>query len=186
MRSVLIFFALCFPASAQVWSPVPYIFANGTQYNPSQLQADFQAMVNAGNSVGAAIHSAIASHTTEPSGIVMWFNLSSCPTGWTDKAATYGSVFVRGVDLGRGQDTTGTSVGGAEAFQMQDHTHSTSIIMSGVTTTGVGAHGASAVNPTYYTGVTTTTNILTGNPNSGTHGADVHPQNITLLICKKN
>ena len=186
MRTLLIFFALCAPASAQVWSPVPYTFTNGAPYNPSQLQADFQAMVNTGNSVGAAINSAISAHTADPSGVMLWFNLSSCPANWTNMVGTYGSVFVRGVDLGRGQDTTGTTVGGSEAFQMQDHTHSTSIIMTGATTTGVGVHGASAVTPTYYTGVATTSNQLTGAPNSGTSGSDVHPQSYTLLLCEKN
>lgn len=187
MRALIIVLSLLVSTSssmrAQTFSQVPYIFANGSKYNPSQVMADFQSITNSGNSVSTAINSAILTHTPEPSGIMLWFNLASCPSGWTTKAG-YGNVFVRGLDLGRGVDTTGTVVGGAELGVIQSHTHSVNGFITGGTTTTVFAP-AGAQNTGYYTGMTSFSNPFTGGA-SGTLAAEVRPDNVSLLLCIKN
>src|SRR5450631_3980016 len=91
-------------AEAQAFSAVPYVFVTGQNYNPSQLQADFQAIVNQGNSIGAFLNSQIAAVTPPPSGSILFFHLGACPSGWTNLSASYVGQFVRGYDSGRGID----------------------------------------------------------------------------------
>jgi hypothetical protein len=184
MRALLILILSCVTAGAQVFSPVPYTFTTGQPYNPSQVQADFQAITNAGNSVGAAINAAIEIDTPEPSGIILWFNLTSCPTGWSSLAG-YAPGFVRGLDNGRGLDTTGTGVGAVEGGVLQAHTHSMGGFISGTITTNV-FNPAGGNNAPYYTGSSSYSDPSTGGVAGATTDTEVRPINVSLLLCQKN
>ena len=168
-------------AQAQTFSPMPFVFAPATQANASQVMANFQSLTNNGNAVVAALVSQIASITPPPSGTILFFHLASCPVNWTLQSA-YNSLFVRGLDQGRGQDP-GNTLGAVEAQLMHDHSHSTSVAVTGSTNNQVTFGGAAGF---FINNLGTHTNPLTGNPNSGTHGAEVRPQNVSLLLCKKN
>src|SRR5690606_8848693 len=62
-----------------------------------------------------------------PSGAVMAFDLSDCPSGWSEYTPARGR-FIRGIDNGAGNDPDGTRTAGAtqdDAFQ--DHIHTLEI-----------------------------------------------------------
>jgi hypothetical protein len=169
------------PARAQTFSAVPFNFVAGTPANASQVMADFQSIVNNGNSVANYINSQIAAVTPPPSATLMYFNLASCPTGWTLVTILNG-YFVRGLDLGRGQDTTGTALSGTEAGIMQDHTHATSVAGYQVNSAGVQISGSNSqawANPS--------SQLFSSNPSApSAGGTEVRPKNISLLMCQKN
>jgi len=171
-------------AQAQTFSAVPYVFVGGTQANASQVMADFQSVVNNGNAVAASLAAQIAAVTTAPIpvGAIMFFNLAVCPSGWTQQAA-YNSLFIRGLDLGRGMDP-GNTLGQIETDVTQDHFHTTSNIVTGVGTNNITQGGASAF--LFFTPVTTSTDLAVGNPTTGAHGAETRPANVSLLLCQKN
>ncbi len=180
--------ALLVPQTAigQAFSTMPYIFVNGQAYNPSQLQADFQAIVNQGNAVGAFLESQIAANTPPPSGSILWFNLGSCPVGWSNLGAGFAGRFVRGYDSGRGIDPIPQPVGGTEAATLQDHTH-TFNGMLGIATT---IDSFSAASGSTFTGLvnhvaSTSTNHGVGAVAGARHGATTRPVNIALLLCQK-
>ena len=168
-------------AQAQTFSAVPYVFVGGTQANASQVMADFQSVVNNGNAVAASLASQIASITPPPSGAIMFFNLAVCPAGWTQQAA-YNSLFIRGLDLGRGMDP-GNTLGQIETDVTQDHAHSTSNIVTGTGTNNITQGGASAF--LFFTS-SNSTDLAIGNPTTGAHGAETRPANVSLLLCQKN
>ncbi len=185
-RLLLLVFLLPTPAWCQAFSTMPYVFVNGQTYNPSQLQSDFQAIVNQGNSIGTLLNSQISAVTPAPSGTMLFFHLASCPSGWTDVngGGSYTGLFVRGLDSGRGQDTTGTVVGGTEATQMQDHTHSFSAMTSVATTVHISSGGSGIIS--FLTTANTGSGHNTGAVSGATAGATVLAKNVALLLCSKN
>jgi hypothetical protein len=183
---VLVFsFSASFAANAQTFSAVPYVFANGQIYNPSQVMADFQAVVNSGNSVAVAINNAIGGLVSFPSGALEFFNLSSCPTGWVDisEVPFPGYYFIRGLDNGAGVDP-GNTLAEFEPSTLQDHTHSyatgglASDVVTGMET------GGSPTQP-FATGATFTSPSSTGTMIGGNPGSDTYPANVLLLLCGK-
>jgi hypothetical protein len=178
--------ALMFAGScqAQTFSSVPFTFTYGTQANASQVQANFQSIVNNGNAVANAIQAQIAGVTPPPSGVEMFFNLSSCPSGWNQ--LFYGTgVFLRGYDAGRGLDTTGTPISGAESAALQDHTHTTSPTITATSTIGAQFYGGSgSVNRGYIT-QSSTSNPTTGSVSGANIGSTVIPKTVYLIHCYK-
>lgn len=106
-----------------------------------------------------------------PSGAVIAFNLSSCPSGWSEYAPAYGR-FIRGIDKsGTGIDPDGVRAPG-----------STQADMVGPVTVGgvlVWAYGATLKQNN--TGGSTPSS---GSVSSG--GVETRPKNVALLYCQKN
>jgi hypothetical protein len=178
--------ALMFAGScqAQTFSPVPFTFTYGTQANASQVQANFQSIVNNGNAVANAIQAQIAGVTPPPSGVFMFFNLSACPSGWLQSG--YGTgVFLRGYDAGRGLDTTGTTIGSAEPPTLQDHTHTTSPTITATSTTGANFYGGGGSVHRGYITQSNTSNPTTGYVTGANIGSTVIPKTVYLINCIK-
>lgn len=180
LASILLLAAPNF-AQAQSFTTVPFIFIFGQPANASQVMADFQSVVNNGNAVANYINSQIAAVTPPPSGSLIYFNLASCPAGWA--LVNYGTNFARGLDLGRGQDTTGTAQGGSEATTVQDHIHSTSPVVYTIGNVLITPGGSST--RAFMASSSFATSPQTGAP-SVTAGTEARPKNVSLLLCSKN
>lgn len=183
MRKWLVFLLALFPQACigQVFSPVPYVFAPNTPANASQLMANFQSVINNGNAVASSLQTQISAVTPPPSGAILFFYLSSCPTGWTLLSA-YANLFIRGLDLGRGMDTTATTVGNQETGGIQAHKHASGSYATSSFNASIAFGGASGV---YVTNLASTSNPQSGGP-GGSVGSEVRPKNVSLLLCVKN
>jgi len=84
--------------------------------------------------------------------------------------------FVRGLDDGRGVDS-GRTLGSFQNHQIQDHTHSSVSGQNG----GILADTSSGSGAFYYQNQA----ISTGQPNSGNHGSETRPRNVSKLACIK-
>lgn len=151
-----------------------------------------------------------ASASILPSGMVSWFNLAGCPSGWvlangTGATADARGRYIRDLDQGTGRDPSGTPLAGAysaangpiTATVATTGTGSGSI--SGVTgtvvvtaTTAIGAVGAatnwvtsttSGTSPVSGTASVTTTS--TGSATCTNCGAQTVPDTVVLLACQK-
>lgn len=105
--AIALVFAVFFVAgvSGAIINPLPYIFANGTVADATQVNADLSQIVNNVNSNAVPLSSA----GLVPAGAVEAFNLGSCPSGWIASDGTSSTVdmrgyFVRGLDTGGGVD----------------------------------------------------------------------------------
>jgi hypothetical protein len=178
--AVLLSFLLATSAAAQSFAPVPFTFAPNTVANASQMMANFQSIINSGNAVSADLAARIASKSPLPSGTIAFFNLTSCPAGWTLKS-TWNDRFVRGLDLGAGKDP-GNTLSQLAASRLQSHTHS----VSGTGDTNTAA-GANALFGSAFSTVVSVTKTSSYN-RAVTSGddADGFPKYVKLLICKKN
>ena len=111
-----------------------------------------------------------------PSGAVLAFNLSSCPSGWTEYTAARGR-FIRGIDSTGTNDPDGVrSLGSTQADAFQTHTHSMpaggNVGSGGSLGTGFSALGYGTPS--------------SGSPNSGTTTTETRPKNVALLYCQKS
>jgi hypothetical protein len=188
IRVAFLFLLLCLPARGQTFTSVPYSFTGGTPANASQVMADFNALVTQGNAVAGHIQAQITALGLPFQGgsLMVYFYLPSCPTGWTSVATTNtNNYFVRGLDLGAGNDPVGQefALGQIELPSILDHSHNVSPFVSSVGLTQL-ATGSDYAYPV--TGVTTQASILTNNPNSGQHGSATYPKNVSLILCSKN
>ncbi len=118
------------------------------------------------------------------SGTLMYFNLNSCPAAWTIVTAL-GTAFMRGLDLGRGQDTTGTGILGNELTTVQDHTHATGSGATAVTTVSVSAN-TGTTNQSYVSSISAAINPNSGGVVGASTGSEARPKNVSLLLCQKN
>lgn len=180
---IVCLFGLATPGYCQTFTPVPFIFIFGQPANASQVQADFQSIVNNGNAVANSIEAQIDAVTPPVSGTLMYFNLGSCPAAWTIVTAL-GTAFMRGLDLGRGQDTTGTGILGNELTTVQDHTHATGPGATALGTVSVSAGGPA--NTPYVSAATATITPNSGGVTGATAGSEARPKNVSLLLCQKN
>ncbi len=139
-----------------------------------------------------------------PSGAVMAFNLTSCPTGWSEYTPARGR-FIRGIDNGAGNDPDGTRAPGAtQADVLGSHYHSVDPPSTNTSTDGNHSHviGKPGTFGGYYSGPYG--NHSTGPQNTGSAGDHSHtvdiaafnsgstgstetrPKNVALLYCEKN
>jgi len=110
--------------------------------------------------------------------------LAACPAGWVAANGTGGTldmrgVVARGLDNGRGLDTSGTALGGYEPDMFQNHTMAAPgggfLILTGGTTLG-------AASP-----ITTFTSAgSTGGANSGNYGYETRAKSTVVLYCQKS
>ncbi|MDH1271215.1 hypothetical protein N5C81_26795 [Rhizobium pusense] len=70
-----------------------------------------------------AITKALSTTSTVPAGAIMAFDLTSCPTGWTEYTPARGR-FLRGIDNGAGNDPQGTRApGNVQSDANRSHSH---------------------------------------------------------------
>src|SRR5579871_373330 len=121
-----------------------------------------------------------------PSGAIMAFNSTSCPSGWTEFTAARGR-FLRGIDNGAGNDPDGTRTPGAtQADAMQGHFHGG---IFGAANTG-NNWGVTAQTPAVFQDHTANGNS-TGPISDGTDGTprtstETRPKNVAVLFCVKS
>lgn len=130
--------------------------------------------------VDAAITTGVGGISAIPSGAVMAFNLSSCPSGWlaangTAVALDLRGEFIRGLDSGRGVDASRT-LASAQSDLLKSHAHTFTALNSGG---GVGASTFAANAGPGTGGAVTATTDATG-------GAETRPRNVALLYCVKS
>ncbi|MEK2645993.1 hypothetical protein [Bdellovibrio sp. BCCA] len=114
-----------------------------------------------------------------PTGAVMAFDLTSCPSGWTEYTAARGR-FLRGIDNGAGNDPSGTRApGSVQVDDFKSHTHSP----NGYFVSGTSGADGDLDGSTQVTGYdkSTITGVL-----SSTGGAETRPKNVAVLFCRKN
>lgn len=170
-------------ANAQTFAPKPFTFVSGTPANASQVMANFQAFIDNGNAVSVDLANRIAAKQPFPAGAIAFFNLTACPTTWTLQS-TYGTRFIRGLDLGRGQDP-GNTLGQLESEQNQGHKHFVSASIGKTTAVLDPEKGKFDTGGSAFTGANKSGSSDHA-VNSGAHGTEVRPHNVSLLICKKN
>ncbi|MCL4339430.1 hypothetical protein M1271_07135 [Patescibacteria group bacterium] len=132
-----------------------------------------------------------------PSGMVAFFNLSSCPSGWTDLTASYGGRYVvANPSGGTLAATVGTALSNTENRPTGQHTHSINdpghshlwYAGSGSGSSGCGGHPIYNYNYScvgwqsgYIAGATTGITINNAGSVAGTNAPYVQ-----LLACQKN
>ncbi|QQG38125.1 MAG: hypothetical protein HYS26_01050 [Candidatus Kaiserbacteria bacterium] len=107
-----------------------------------------------------------------PSGAVMAFDLTACPSGWSEYTPAYGR-FIRGIDKsGTSIDPSGQRApGSTQGDDFGAHTHSAAIVAG-----------------TNWTGESYTYSFSgTGNGSTGSAGgSETRPKNVALLYCEKS
>jgi len=165
---------------------VPYSFTNGPTFPfvPSQMMADYASIISQGNGAIGFLQNELSSLAPFKTGSIVMFWQNSCPAGWTYFNLT--NYFIRGADLGRGVDVTGTGVGGVEPSTLQNHAHSA----SGTWVASTSAHSGVACTHACSGNVAVVTSLSysagTFNSSSAGSGPYSNPKNIALLFCVKN
>lgn len=117
-----------------------------------------------------------------PAHAVMAFNLTTCPTGWSEYTPARGR-FVRGIDNGAGNDPDGTRAAGAtQADAFASHTHAGSGAGSGEFV----YYRGSGQGVWQYGTLGAADFDRTSSPVASTGGAETRPKNVALLYCEKN
>ncbi len=138
-----------------------------------------------------------------PSGAVMAFNLTSCPSGWSEYTPARGR-FIRGIDNGAGNDPDGTRAPGAtQADVLGSHYHSVDPPSTSTSTDGNHYHSNGYTFGYGYQGdfwsYGNPTQGNTGSAGNHSHTVDIaafnsgstgstetRPKNVALLYCEKN
>ncbi|TFH35385.1 MAG: hypothetical protein E4G99_07410 [Anaerolineales bacterium] len=89
------------------------------------------------------ILNAIGAMAEVPQGAVMSFNLSSCPSGWTEVTAAQGRAIV---GLPSGGTLNGTVGGGMSDLEDRSHTHDVNPMNTSTTSTGSHTHSVDPPN----------------------------------------
>lgn len=146
--------------------------------------ANVGSVVATGAISGATITIGGAAGGLVPSGAVMAFNLSSCPTGWLNANGTAVSLdlrgqFVRGLDQGAGVDP-GRTLGSFQIDMLTSHIHQYTQ-PNGVTNASSGGG-----TPVVQGGNTTNTGGAVIIAGSTAIGPETRPKNVALLYCVKS
>jgi hypothetical protein len=172
------------PVTTTYFHNIPVDFSN-TKVVPSavDVMSDYNQIVNDGNTAYNAIQTAVNNFTAVPSGAVMPFNQSSCPSGWKASDGTSSTVDLRGrfIDM-----AASGAVGGTTANTLGTHTNSLfspSIpIMTSFVAIAVLNSAGNAVVASFFNTTTTTGLSSTGSSSS----TETRPKNVALLYCQKN
>jgi hypothetical protein len=166
---------------AQQFVQVPYVFQAQTVANASQVMADFNSVINNGNAVAAALQTQISAVVPLPSGALVFFYLAACPSGWTQNTAWAGR-FVRGLDLGAGNDPTvpAPKVMTTEAQGLLSHKHGNVSLLVSSNAVSIAFGGASNIY------APTGSEIIGGVGTNAAGSSTLVPANVGLIICKKN
>ncbi|QDG94591.1 hypothetical protein NIBR502774_18905 (plasmid) [Rhizobium sp. NIBRBAC000502774] len=122
-----------------------------------------------------AITKALSTVPTVPTGAIMAFDLTSCPTGWTEYTAARGR-FLRGIDNGAGNDPSGTrALGNIQEDLLKAHNHNMGPVRRFTT---------SGITPWVTDGAAN--NALENQTTADTGGAETRPKNVAVLFCRKN
>lgn len=124
-----------------------------------------------------------------PSGMVAFFAVSSCPSGWAEYTAMRGRYAVGLVSSGALEGTAGTALTNQESRAVGQHTHS-------VTDPGhLHTYSQMVAGGSTYVGAGSTFDLISGNTSTATTGitiansgsvAGTNAPYIQLLGCKKN
>jgi len=154
--------AIAVPLGGGNWRVVSYSRATGSALTPQAIPAGV------------------------PSGAVMAFNLTTCPSGWTYADGTSGTadsrgLFIRGWDRDHVRDPDGTrAIAGYQADAMQTFGVNSPYPTFAVT----GNYAFSTSSPVYVpSGNGPVGDTITGSPR---FAAETRPVNIDLLYCQKN
>lgn len=124
-----------------------------------------------------------------PTGAVMSFDLTACPTGWSEYTQAYGRV-IRGIDKsGSSIDPSGQrAAGNTQEDALQQHDHYMKSQAAGVD--NVVAFADPNVDATYAAGGNTGSRgdvyIYVGNVKTGRTANETRAKNVALLYCRKN
>lgn len=120
-----------------------------------------------------------------PTGAIMAFDLTSCPSGWSEYTAARGR-FLRGIDNGAGNDPDGTRAPGAtQTDAFQGHYHHWQINGQAVTTGGSTALDNN--NGTSFTSDGAVTYPVSDGTNGSPRTAnETRPKNVSVLFCRKS
>ena len=132
-----------------------------------------------------------------PAGAVMHFNLSSCPSGWTDKTSSWGGMYIVNLpSSGTLAATVGTALTNTENRPVGQHTHSINDPGHGHnigywTAYGGPASGGNSGNKFlgsgWYAYLINTSNSTTGiTINNAGSVAGTNAPYVQLLVCQKN
>ncbi len=162
-----------------------FSFQDGQRLTAKELNANFQ-------SLGQRLTAVEAAENATPSGAVMFFNLTTCPTGWTALAAAQGRYIVGlAADGGTLAGTDGTALSDLEDRPAGQHTHDITdpghnhglpFEIPGGMYSGAGLQSQPEAVSTVATG-TSTTGVTV---NSFGSVAGTNAPYIQLLACQKN
>lgn len=163
------------------------LIVSGLAYAATTITSTSQTVVN--NDIMSAawfndVNSKLANATSwqVPSGAIMAFNLSACPTWWIAANGANGTPdlrweFIRWLDSGRGVDS-GRALRSWQGDAFASHSHNQ--MVSNRDNWGNwydGVYPASANNPVAKTGSPYDT--------SSVGGSETRPRNVALLYCQK-
>lgn len=148
----------------------------------SDLMANFNRIVSDGNSSFTTLQTRVngLSSASVPTGAVVPFHLSSCPTGWKASDGTSGTVDLRG-SFPRSVVGSGRALGNFQGGALQDHTH---FYGSGTPTS---LNSVSSFLAHWTAGGKFTFNSANGPVNTGNAGGGtaILPKHVSLLYCQK-
>lgn len=106
-----------------------------------------------------------------PTGAIMAFDLTTCPSGWSEYTPARGR-FLRGIDNGAGNDPSGTRApGNVQADELKSHNH---------------AAGQSGIGNTSGSNWFLRSDVGNTTATSSTGGAETRPKNVAVLYCRKD
>jgi hypothetical protein len=119
---------------------------------------------------------------TVPTGAVMAFDATTCPSGWSEYTAARGR-FLRGIDNGAGLDPDGTRAAGSQqADAFQGHAHFGSSLSYITVASGNDGSGNNRKRASY-SETAGTVDAGYGTPRVST---ETRPVNVAVLFCRKN
>lgn len=133
-----------------------------------------------------AITKALSSASTVPTGAVMAFDLTSCPTGWSEYTPARGR-FLRGIDNGAGNDPSGNRTpGDIQADMLASHTHTAYASNNDRNDAATQGWPVNNAHNTFRTSDRPRENAVDSQAISQTGGAETRPKNVAVLYCRKN
>ncbi|PZP40199.1 MAG: hypothetical protein DI585_01590 [Pseudomonas fluorescens] len=121
-----------------------------------------------------------------PTGAIMAFDLTSCPSGWSVYTAARGR-FLRGIDNSTGTDPDGNRApGNTQADMLGSHTHTAYAPTSDQNDASTQGWPVGNVHNTFRTSDRSRDYAVNSQAISLTGGAETRPKNVAVLFCRKN